>query len=522
MLCCTPSLETNRCEDLGGNSTPEGTQAVHSFFFCFGFNVRMMFMLLQVLQPELEETSIGEDLPSDESTSAKHRERLTPIMRRVLPALRQYSIWLVSQVSLIIAPLERGATNIHIKELWKMYADVLTQLVNVFPPLEIKSVRYLLEEDENTIGFKPFWDPKYPQDCNPYLDDVSHTLKSRLTDHGVERHLPVMEMHSRIRDILLCGLVLQAQDQYPDVPMTVRDGVFVYIEEGLPMANVTSPVQSFPPSHTPNITAQTSTQPDVHQKVNGNTLVVPARSIAASDSHASTDNEMNRLVDDLVEPPKNKPSGSDETSYGMHSFTANEIFPHISSNRNHHTRVQSIPKILPSLPGYGSKTWAPQPDELNYSPGGRNTGFTATLSPFGVGPSHPRVEGAVHVGQATGYGSMAQRPWEENQPPLSPKSPTNNQHSHEQIARSAISLTMDSDFMDNSSVYANTPAFGNRRVTSAGLRTAAVLANGNNSTFYPGASEFDTEMMLRSSIVPIGSQRRKVDDSQTPPSGQGG
>jgi hypothetical protein len=477
----------------------------------------MMFMLLQVLQLELEDGSLGEDIPTDEFTSSKHRERVTPVMRRILPAVRQYSLWLVSQVSLIVAPMERrGTTDIHIKELWKLYAGVLTQLITVFPLSDFKSVGYLLEEDENIVGFKPLWSSKYPEDCNPYYDHVNHQLKARVTDRGIERHLPAMEMQSRIRDIVFCGLVLQSQDQYPNVPMTVRDRIFVCIEEGLPMVNVTSSTQSVPASPPQNNTAQINNPPELFANSDAETLAVPAKSIAASDSHASVDDEMVRFVDNLTDP-SNKPSRSNETSYGMNSLTANEVFC-TPSGRQHHSRVRSIPKAFPSLPGLGSKTWTPKPDELNYSSSATN--FGSSFSPRGVGTPNHQATGQSYVSQGVGYGNAKHHGWDRS--PSIPNSPTSNQYSHEKITPSALSST--AGWGEDSSIYANASDFGRPRRSGVMSRTAAVLNNGNDSTYYSGAIDYyDTEMdiMMHEPIAPIGSQRHKGPHSYTPPAGQG-
>jgi hypothetical protein len=227
---------------------------------------------------------------------------------------------------------------------------------------------------------------------------------------------------------------------------------------------------------------------------------------------------MSRFVDKLTDP-SNKPTSSNETSYGMHSNTANEVF-RTPSGTQQHTRVRSIPKAFPSLPipGFGSNPWTPKPDELNYSPSGRNTN-TAPFSAFGTATSSQQVEGYMHVGQGNGYEGIKQRVW--NGSPSSPHSPNSNQYSHEQVTHSTISSTM--DWENNTSIYTNTPELGRPRRSGVDSRTAAGLNTANNSTYYPGAIGYETEMemMLNSPIAPIGSQRHKGTPSYTPPAGQG-
>ncbi|EPE34090.1 TPR-like protein [Glarea lozoyensis ATCC 20868] len=482
----------------GGNSNPAGIQAVRTFFFCLGFNVRVMCMLLQALEPELKESSSGEHLPSEESTSTQNHERVTPAMRRIIPALRQYCVWLVSQITVITAPIEdRRNADPYIKELWKSFADILTQIINVFPPQELKSVGYLLEEDESTEGFKPFWNPQYPQDCNPYFDHASHRIKSRVTDPGVERHLPAMEMQSRIRDIVLCGLVLQPQDQYPNVPVTVRDGAFIYIEEALPVAHVSESSQPFPQSLPQDQATQDISLPKAYQD-SDISVPAPLQSVAAFESHTSLDHEMSYMVDNILDDA--------DTTYGMGSSTA-DIMLRTSSNGQHHTRVRSIPKALPNLPGLGSETWTPKPDELKFSPIRQNHVLSSTYSPFSLGTPKQQMDGTYHAAQGPVYGPLSPRLVS-----LSSTSPINNYEEHGQNAF----LTMTTDSWNSTSIDVNSPTNKNRYTTGAGLRTAAALANGNKSTF---STEMD---MLEYKPSPIGSQRRKDTYNQTPPGGQGG
>jgi hypothetical protein len=455
-------------------------------------------MLLQALEPELEESGTGENLPSEESTSTQNHERVTPAMRKIIPALRQYSVWLVSQITVITAPIDdRRNADPYIKELWKNFADILTKLINVFPPQELKSVGYLLEEDESTVGFKPFWNPQYPQDCNPYFDHVSHRIKSRVTDPGVERHLPAMEMQSRIRDIVLCGLVLQPQDQYPNVPMTVRDGAFVYIGEAMPVANFTESTQPYPQSLPQDQATQDISLPKAYQHSD---ISMPAlvQSLAASESHISLDYRMNHMVDNIL--------GDGDTTYGMGSSTA-DVMLHTSSNGQHHTRVRSIPKALPNLPGLGSETWTPKPDELKYSPSRQNHVLSSTYSPFSSGIPKLQMDGTYQAAQGIRYGPLSPRLVS-----VSSTSPINNHDAHGQSPY----LTMTTDSWDSTSIDVSSPTTKNRYYTGAGLRTAAALANGNNSTY---STEMD---MLEYKPLPIGSQRRKDTYNQTPPGGQGG
>lgn len=88
--------------------------------------------------------------------------------------------------------------SVHLNEFWKIYADALTLLIATFPVLDLPSVDYLLDEDEDTIAFKPL--------CNEnthlrYFDPEVMKMKSR-RGGGIERSHPNDEMLSRIRGLV--------------------------------------------------------------------------------------------------------------------------------------------------------------------------------------------------------------------------------------------------------------------------------------------------------------------------------
>ncbi|KAF4634601.1 hypothetical protein G7Y89_g3498 [Cudoniella acicularis] len=498
-------------------SSQEPLQSVR---FCLAFNIRMMFMLLQVLQPELDDTTTGEDLPSESLSSNQSREKITAITRRVLPALRQYSVWLVSQADLIVGNNDRGLMDIHTKEMWKMYADVLTKLAHLFPSETLNPVQYLLEEDETTVGFKPLRNPNLPSQCQLYTDDDNGLLKPRITDPGIERNLPNVEMLARIRDIICCGLVLHLNPKYP---IALKDENFEVVEEGLSIPSIIhAEAQSNPPSFGSTMhTSSYSTMPEL-----SNTTQEPSgeENIAASDFHNNIDTDMHRMVDDLVEPVESsnyQPSASHETSYGMHSLTANEVFPLISSN-GFQSRHQSTPKMLPSLPGLWNP-FTPQPNELQpTSPNRSTTARQLSPRPFPLTTLEQQRAAAVALDQMTGYAGSARDSWgrKSSRPTSNNMSQSMNAIFQEQLARQLMPFSMSSSGLaDSSSIYANsTPENHANGGVTRGTFTAT---SRNNSTIYSGLSDFDTNMMLQSSPW-NGGQSRQEGYSQPPPASQGG
>lgn len=163
-----------------------------------------MFTLLQVLQPELErQTDIVNE--SDDGVPSTGMDQISAVARRVLPGLRHYSSWLTSNAAILTAQSEDTSLTVQIKELWKIYASTLTLLASTFRVSDLPCVDYLLEEDEDTLGFKPFENDRAKR---RYYYQDSNSQKPKWHHKGVERHRPNVEMLGRIRDFLTEGLLL--------------------------------------------------------------------------------------------------------------------------------------------------------------------------------------------------------------------------------------------------------------------------------------------------------------------------
>jgi hypothetical protein len=325
-------------------------------------------------------------------------------------------------------------------------------------------------------------------------------------------------MQSRIRDILLFGIALQLKD---DIPITLTHDtglpVFTFVEEGLSIA---SPVRPCIPS--PSFTSPDRTNGNYEMPPPSQTYeATPAESVAASDSQ-SMDTDMHRMVDNLLEPSSSgRNTASIETSYGMHSTTANEVFAPINSNGFDAPRLHSTPKMLPSLPGLYNSAFTPQPNEL---PSPNRPTTARQLSPLSLSTNEQRLAAAAALDEMTGYGSGKRSSWGRASRPLSnPISQPINQLPQESLAQQY--MPMSSSVWDSSSIYVNTTPQPQRRsghVLRAGA-PAFLGANGNDSTHYPGGTDFDKNTMLQSSIW-NGSQPTSAwgGHVQTPPGGQGG
>lgn len=166
-------------------------------------NVKTFFTLLQILLVELERTASFEDLNKDALPSP---DKVSVVARRILPALRHYSSWLLTNSRFLVEQKEEkdSSLSIQIKEFWKIYAGTLSLLASSFEVVNLPEIDYLLEEDEESLGFAPL-----DQDSTSrrYVGGGDQP-KPRMHDLGVERSHPNMEMLYRIREFVIDGLDL--------------------------------------------------------------------------------------------------------------------------------------------------------------------------------------------------------------------------------------------------------------------------------------------------------------------------
>lgn len=477
-------------------------------------------MLLQLLQPELAGPRDDAEAPDVTGRENKNStESITAVIRRILPALRQYSTWLVSRAEVISAQEGHTALNVHIKEMWSIYCSTMSLLVLAFPPENLEDVEYLLEEDMATVGLKPFRDSEL---CNLYINDNGQ-LKPRSTDPNVERSHPNLEMRARVRDLLRDAMVLASttnKDGKKIAPIHLVGLKFHFIEEGLPISPMNGPsVDLAVPGPELQHNADVSMVADpTHLQNDG---APPSPSVAPSDSHQSMSTDMYRMVDELVTPTagqKNKyPQGSNETSYGMHSLTADEVFAPLNLSARPASRQNASPTLFPRLPGIYNSPFSPQPGELPATSPDRPK--TATrLSSLQSSSSERQLTAASALDQATGFGHSQRLSWGYNPSTPNPLPTYTTHQSFSQQLQQSLSQQYNPPsstvFSHPSSLYSGTPMghFG-------GGRPYGDLSH-DASTNYAGASDFDLNTMLRSSIW-NGSQQERAGPIQTPPNGQG-
>ncbi|KAF2757120.1 hypothetical protein EJ05DRAFT_56280 [Pseudovirgaria hyperparasitica] len=281
----------------------ESSPSIYKAYFLFlRLNVKTFFTLLQTLQSELERLNEGsgrQDVKSHNSSGQQRlSDRITVVAKRILPAVRLYSVWFRRNWAILetrIADFSNSTlTEVDVRELFKAYTSTLTLLTSAFPVEELPGAAedYLLEEDADTIGYAPLISTKTSR--NWYKNDE---LKKKWSDSGVERHHPNQEMLTRIRDLLIDGLEL-AQEK--NAPIDVVDRRFVYREAGVPSEQLASPHSKAATS--PDIMIDIN---DIPRPLGGPVLAddQASQSVAPSETTSavlSKDTAMNRMVDNLV------------------------------------------------------------------------------------------------------------------------------------------------------------------------------------------------------------------------------
>ena len=126
-----------------------------------------------------------------------------------------YSSWLLTNAVILAAQVGDNVLNVQVRELWKIYATALTLLtstfaVSQFAVSQLPEVDYLLDEDENTIGFKPLDNETTKR---KYYAGVGFSVqKPKYHDQGIQRHHPNVEMLGRIRDLLTDGMLQHSNE----------------------------------------------------------------------------------------------------------------------------------------------------------------------------------------------------------------------------------------------------------------------------------------------------------------------
>ena len=177
------------------------------------FNLKVFFVLLGILVSEFTdlEEAVGQD-----DTARDSSEKLTAVVRRILPVLRHYSSWLRSTCSSLHRQTDETVVA-HVREFWKRFAEALTVLTTTFDVFKLPLVDYLLEEDLDTVAFTPL---STRASADRYRKDGR--IKPKNDDASVQRLHPNQEMLARVRGLVLDGIQIVFDDVDSFLPYAQR------------------------------------------------------------------------------------------------------------------------------------------------------------------------------------------------------------------------------------------------------------------------------------------------------------
>ncbi|KAH9884432.1 hypothetical protein F4778DRAFT_558763 [Xylariomycetidae sp. FL2044] len=362
--------------------------------FLLRFNIRTVLILLRLLRSCLREVTT--DLGDMEEHS---QEPLSSIdfgatLLSLLPLLRVYISWIYVVRADVVQ--YQDYLEPYVRDVYRLLAETLTSLI-IYVELThmVTSTKYLLPEDLDALGLRPLGDRKLPLFLQ--VEEVQGKAvpkrrkirKPRQIVFGCR--LPTqVEAVWRIRDIIYCGVLLAGSAKFPlafgsEIVGGVSADRWVYIEETpthirtdeaalsrvlniLKLGDLKGDVETPPLQVSPGSPAvamdpsSPQAPPSTRQAGQQSTANVETSKHAAESrvsetvakpfySDFSEDSEMKDMVNKLVDPVEDdRPQSSqtqEETSYGMNSSTAHDIFGRFITR----SARQSPPhKAIPTLP----------------------------------------------------------------------------------------------------------------------------------------------------------------------------
>lgn len=346
--------------------------------------MRFITKICEVLADDLAASMDGREEQSKQQDSNK--SELTPLLQSLLPVLRTCSIWL----STCRFDIQAASSNFGnaVPVLYSTLAKVITLLCSEkFTQAGLATSPYLLPEDLEFLGLRALANDRVPEACRGYCTD-----DGRLKPHAEEGHQrldPTQEGLARILDTLRCAYFF-AED--PAVPMAYRivEGQLIFESSPQFATNqnadvaVAVPVAAPAPAHVP-APAPAPAPAKAEQKKTS-----PARAEKSARSQRSQDraaqymkkkfnaapgaerqtkqqksppattkppvDAAERTVLSMLSPFLDDPSSpyvepqqenKEETSYGMHSPTANALASELLASYNAGTDAGSNTNGMP-------------------------------------------------------------------------------------------------------------------------------------------------------------------------------
>ncbi|KAH7162639.1 hypothetical protein B0J13DRAFT_15503 [Dactylonectria estremocensis] len=332
------------------------TQASSQFCqYTLRLNSQFILTFSNILEAELTDVVVRENTDI-KATSA---DKTSATIEHLLPLLRIYIMWLAARRLEIFGAAE--VLGPIIPDMVKALAKVFTLLcAETYTQENLATCPYLLSEDVETRGLLPLSPDQVPEECRSYLGE-NGDLKPHLPSNQTQLP-PFQEMLARILDILRCAYFLAEDSVFPLAYKVAQKGLVFEYQEKKPSREI--PIDMRQPAVATSSPAREtekkiSNQPragsDAHQPVSrsvpnetapgtSSSLVSgpPRQPIAAAD-HA--ENTVINMLAPFLKPPTPQPHQQlrhlDESSYGMHTATANEVLGMLHSEASPTSSIPS-------------------------------------------------------------------------------------------------------------------------------------------------------------------------------------
>ncbi|KAL3588808.1 hypothetical protein FPOAC2_10967 [Fusarium poae] len=332
-------------------------------------NAQFILAFCLVLGSELTDIVGREIHASEDPATAKS----SPVIESLLPLLRIYGMWLAARRQEFFAAGQ--ALGAVLPDMMKAISKVFSLLCNdKFTQEALASCPYLLAEDVEMQGLLPLTEDRVPEACRYYCSEDGG-LKPRLSSPE-HRLRPFQEILARILDILRCGYFL-AEDISCPLSYQVSEQGLVFEHTPLsvqnepvrqPMSIVNSPIRETKSKtkianhqHKASESRQVDNRPAANGTARKSFAASPETQLPREEpSPDDADNTVINMLTPFLRPPtpekvQSSHQSTDESSYGMNSTTANEVFE----------MLHAEPAPADSLP---SGKFAPLPWAWVYTP----------------------------------------------------------------------------------------------------------------------------------------------------------
>ncbi|WYZ40163.1 hypothetical protein EsH8_IV_000504 [Colletotrichum jinshuiense] len=357
---------------LNKNWTIAASRCAH---FMLRLNARFFLTFCRLLKKELEK--VLEQQATGEQDGAG--DKVTPLTENTLPFVRMYASWLVAcRIDIMNA---QDTLEPFIKDMYRGFAKALTGLCEMYGNEDLKVTPYLLAEDQEAIGMLPLCDQQLPESCRLNYNEDTRALKPQVEHYSGQRLDVLQEAFSRVLDTIKCGFFLASDDtNFPFTYTSSPKGLlFSYEEDYTPKPSAVEPAglssaEKALPADAPTAhhdTTKVPARPEVKTSTTPSPMPpatmappqaqpraqpqpTPARNKVQGQSEYdfSSDADMLHMVNDFLMPPKvhDSPAESlEDTSYGMNSAMANEVFG-VPPTNSPPALGSATAKTFPSLP----------------------------------------------------------------------------------------------------------------------------------------------------------------------------